>query len=246
MKKAVFLSTLLIFLLPITQAQNLATEEVTRTFNEILPSLPKTITENVLSPTGTTVYEIRIDTNTKVTQARIYLNKMSTNNIEPAPGGIVYYYFNLTAKNLKSSQLDELSFKFKVPVDWIEKNGVSKDSVKVLAYSGSGWDEVATEIVGEDNKTVYYRAVPNNFGIFAITGELPVTSLPETDKEQAQNANQEVLEVSPEKNPVNEKIEEGMNWVLVAAGIVVLVAALFLIPGSVLRMNRSVWKAPSR
>lgn len=252
MKNAALLSALLVFVLSVSavQAQNLVTGEVTRTYNEILTSSPKTITENVLSPAGTPVYEIRIDTNTKVVQARIYLNEASAESAESLPGGVVYSYFNLTAKNVDVSQLDELSFKFKVPLAWIEESGVSKGGVKALAYSGGSWDEVATETIKEDNETIYYKAVPNKFAIFAIAGEsaaaVPAPE-PEAEEARAPESGQEIVEVSPEESPASERIEEGVNWTLIAVGIAALVAALFLIPGSVLRKKgKNPWKAPSR
>lgn len=230
-------------------------DEVTRTFSTIKPSLPKTVTENVLSDAGTPVYEIRIDVSKTLFQARLGLDKfdLAKSKLSVLPGGVVYDYFNITGKNLVSSDIESLRISFRVPVSWAEEKKVKPGDVKLLATSKSEiWLEVETNLTTEGADYLEYVSevrkpeVPNIEGegtIFAIVGESavvepePVEADVPAGQEQVPVGAEETVEIAPEEfESMNQQRDQGN--VLMAVGVVVvvtIVALLFLVPGSFVR-----------
>lgn len=231
----------------VSYAQSASSEGVTRTYTELKASLPKTITENVLSPAGTTVYEIRVDTNTNVLQARISLNKVdiALSDIGVSPGGIVFGYFNVTGKNIEDSDLDELSLKFRVDRSWLDSNGVPEGGVKLLMLSSGQWNEVETSVLLSDTDSVSYKSYPDKFATFAIAGESP--AVVQAPVEETETPEESVVDVASSESTASDRIQNDINWTIIGAVAVVAVLVLVFLPGSILRKkNGNPWKAPMR
>jgi PGF-pre-PGF domain-containing protein len=238
-------------------AQNLVTGEVTRTFDTIKPYLPRVITENVLAPAGTPVYEIKLEVSRVVFQARVSLDSTGPGSVDmpSLPGGLVYSYFNVSSKNMVDSDIKTLSLKFKVDKAWLESNGVSENSVKLLKLSSGKWDEVETLVLPNVTGFVSYQASPNSFSVFAISGESSVAvqapaedvvKSTEVSKENV-GAGQDVVEVASDKSAASEQIQSDINWVMIGGVAVVIILVVVLLPGSLLRKkNKHPWKAPMR
>lgn len=253
-----------IFVPVVAAEDNLVTGQVTRTFGEVKSSLPKLITETVLGPAGTPVYEIKFDTNTQLLQVRISLEgaDIDSAGISTIPGGLVYSYFNVSGKNVEDADLDYLKIKFRVNSSWMESNGVSPSDVRLLKFSSGQWDVVSLAILDQGEDSVSYEASPDGFAIFAISGEsATVTSVPEqtggaetieepapaeeTTEAPAQQGT-EVQEVN-QQHDITQDDGGDMTWIVVGAVVVIAVASLFLIPASVLkkikkRHHRHPWK----
>ncbi|MBI4894711.1 MAG: PGF-pre-PGF domain-containing protein [Candidatus Aenigmarchaeota archaeon] len=236
------------------QAQNMVTGEVTRTFDTIKPYLPRVITENVLAPAGTPVYEIKVEVSRVVFQARVSLDSTGPDSVDipSLPGGLVYDYFNVSSKNMVDSDIKTLSLKFKVDKEWLESNKVPEDGVKLLKLSSGQWDEVETAVLPNATGQATYQASPNGFAIFAVAGEsaaavqAPAEEVAEVAGENV-GSDQGVVEVASGENTASEKIQNEINWVLIGAAAVVIVLILVFLPGSILRKkNKNPWKAPMR
>lgn len=215
---------------------NAATGQVSRTFSKVQASLPVTITENVLSPAGTPVYQITLDTSTLVLQARIFVEGTDAESaaLDVLPGGIVYKYVNITGKNFDDSDVDNAEIYFRVQKSWMAESNVLSSSVKMLRLHSGEWQELPTAIVSESESSVEYKSDSPGFSIFAIAGEgvSPVQEGP------SQSIGPEVVEVDPTEDVVETRYSETLNLALVVGLVVAAIAALFIVPGSVFRRKK--------
>lgn len=243
MLKAFLLVSFAIFLfaaVPSVLAQyadepNAVTGQVSRTFTKIVPSIPVSITENVLAPAGTSIYEIRVDVSTLVLQGRIFVESTDAEKAEldVLPGGVVYSYVNITQRNLDESRLDTAQIFFRVPKIWMSQNNVGSSNIKMLRFSSGEWQELKTRIISDGGDNVAYEAETPGFSIFAIAGER--VSVPAPLQETVEETPQTITELEPGQDVVETKFRDTLMWIVIAIVIIVIVALLFIIPGSTVR-----------
>jgi PGF-pre-PGF domain-containing protein len=212
------------------------TGQVSRTFSKIQPSLPVSVTENVLAPAGTSVYEVRIDASTLILQARIFVEATDAEEakLDVLPGGIVYEYVNITAKNIDDSDLDVAEIYFRVPKTWMAENNVGSSGIKMLRFHSGEWQELDTGILSDSEENVEYKATTPGFSVFAIAGETlsPIT----IEEEQIEDSDKpDIVVVEPTEDVVESRYKDSLGLILVIGVTVAVVAALFLIPGSIFR-----------
>lgn len=214
---------------------DLITGQISRTFTKISPSLPVSVTENVLTPAGTSVIEVRLDVSTVVLQARVYVEATDaeTAKLDILPGGIVYEYVNITVKNVEESDLDDAEISFRVPKSWMSENGVGSSGIKMLRFNSGEWQELETGIISEDDDSVEYRADTPGFSVFAISGEA-IEPVQEEAQEET-SVEPEIVVVDSTEDVVESKYKDSLGLLLVIGVAVAVVAALFLVPGSILR-----------
>ena len=129
-----------------------------------------------------TPFELRIE-NSKFTRIWIDLKEARENvktTIEklegkplglPDPLGLVWAYHRIEV-NVPEDAIENAEIDFWVPKEWLTTHGVSKENVRLLRF-GEGWEELTTEIVGENATHVSYRAGTPGFSVFAITAYAP-------------------------------------------------------------------------
>jgi PGF-pre-PGF domain-containing protein len=120
------------------------------------------------------------------------------------PQGKVCVYIEINV-SIESDELEEGEIKFNVSKEWLLENNLNKHSIKLKKYVDGGWITLDTEIVGEDDRHVYYVARTPGFSIYAIVGE--ETAKPAT----TQTPTSEALgsaETETIKTPAEEKSEK--------------------------------------
>ena len=78
----------------------------------------------------------------------------------------------ITTTNLEDAGVQSPTIRFSVDKSWLTDNGVNKENVKLVRYSG-GWQTLVTNQDGEDATTVTYTARTPGFSTFAIIAEEP-------------------------------------------------------------------------
>ena len=120
------------------------------------------------------------------------------------PQGKVCVYIEINV-SIESDALEEGEIKFNVSKEWLMENNLDKHSIKLKKYVDGEWITLDTEIVGEDDRHVYYVARTPGFSIYAIVGE--ETAKPAT----TQTPTSEALgsaETETIKTPAEEKSEK--------------------------------------
>jgi len=239
---AIFVFSLLA-LLPVSMAQELATGDFIRTYPVIKPAVAKTITENVLTSAGTPVYELRIDVKNLVVQARINIEPTDPEEVSLGilPGGVVFDYFNVSARNIENQELEKLTMSFRVPTSWMEENNVDAGTVKLLRLNPGAWVELETSIISNGTDTVSYQADSESFSMFAIVGESNVVDTEEVVREIPQEAEQEVneetdiVEIKKGESAMEKRARENLTLIVSVALVIIIAVFFFVMPGSFIR-----------
>ena len=135
-----------------------------------------------------TPLELRIE-NSKFTRVWVDL-KEARNNVTttiekleekppelPDPPGLVWAYHQIDI-NVPEDAIENAEIDFWVSKEWLSTHGVSKEDVRLFRF-GEGWEELTTEILGDDTTHVSYRAITPGFSVFAITAYTPAEAPPE-------------------------------------------------------------------
>lgn len=174
--------------------------------------------------------------------------------LEPAPN-IVYKNVNILIgfagfdENIESAAIS-----FNVDKNWIDDNNIDRHSITLMHYDDALdiWEKVVTELIGENESEIYYRAFPSEFSPFAIVGKeyigmaspeepMPVTlettdavsdpmdkgvtSTPENSDESTFVPTSEEDTLATDNGIVEKTIERKYMWVILSA-IVVLFGIL--------------------
>lgn len=154
---------------------------------------------NVVQPTqvdGTTEYVLQnIAANTTYSfednsEADIWISgiefgdtiQMSSVDISEVSDGIggfsgsVYKAFEISPEVEAESKLTEVTYKFKVPLSWLEESYLGVDEVSMFKEGPTGWLELDTELVSQDGEFAYYSVSSSSFSVYII-GEKTGTSV---------------------------------------------------------------------
>jgi hypothetical protein len=96
--------------------------------------------------------------------------------LEEAPGainvsGVPYCYFNVTTTNLTGTDIANATIEFKVNRTWINASNIDEATITLCRYYNTHWNAVPTVNLGEDNTSLYFKAVTPGFSVFVISGE---------------------------------------------------------------------------
>lgn len=148
---------------------------------------------------------------------------------QDAPEGEVYNYLNIWVGNsgfATSKNIENATVCFKVEKTWIQNKDIGRSSVTLNRYSDAKWDQLATTLLREDNKYLYFIAQTPGFSPFAITGKTivkesgaKVQSSTEDIGENAESANTESEEADIEHKPEKEE-SKGMPGFEMKYGII--------------------------
>ena len=116
---------------------------------------------------GLDILEVTADLERMAINARVALKKILKPVELPNPQGIVYGYFEIST-TLKSENVKSAGIYFRVSKSWIDDNEIA--TINMCRYA-SGWEELKTEKVKEDNNYFYYIAETPGLSIFVIIGE---------------------------------------------------------------------------
>ncbi|NOZ82614.1 MAG: PGF-pre-PGF domain-containing protein [Euryarchaeota archaeon] len=166
----------------------------------------------------------------------------------PAKHVLAYVFVD---SGIRENAVDYVDITFRVPKRWLRERDASPEQVRLYRYAG-GWQELPTDVSGEDAVYVYYTARSPGFSYFAIAAveeavtapkpvaeEKPEVVLPpyapeEEVKPPSEEAAPPEEEVSPEAEVPAEKPELELpkpvvRWVVVLIALVVILAAVAVV-----------------
>jgi PGF-pre-PGF domain-containing protein len=98
----------------------------------------------------------------------------------PEAGDFVYAYTNITPVRIVDGQLLPVDLKieeswvdFRVGKEWIQKNGIDEERIKLARYEEKGrkWEYFHASILRKEKEYIYYSAKIPGFSLLAITGD---------------------------------------------------------------------------
>ena len=98
--------------------------------------------------------------------------------VSELPSDEVYKYLNIWVGNsgfATSKNIENAVVCFKVEKSWIQDKKIDKSSITLNRYSDKKWNELPTNLSGEDDKYLYFTAKTPGFSPFAITGKTTAT-----------------------------------------------------------------------
>ncbi|AKB81650.1 hypothetical protein MSBR3_1072 [Methanosarcina barkeri 3] len=116
-------------------------------------------------------------TNGKTTTIVEMLKGKST-LVTELPSGEVYKYLNIWVGNVgfgNSNNIVNAVINFKVEKTWIQDKNIDKSSITLNRYNDTKWSQLSTNLLGEDDKYLYFTAKTLGFSPFAITGKITAT-----------------------------------------------------------------------
>ncbi len=87
----------------------------------------------------------------------------------PKPEKPAYKYMKIT---LSTSAVEETKIRFRVNISWLKEKNINPDTVKMLRYKKTSWEELETKLVeNKDSDFFIYEAQSRGFSYFAVVGE---------------------------------------------------------------------------
>ena len=156
--------------------------------------------------------------------------------VEKEPEGTVYRNLNIWVGKSGFSDSDNIKdcvIGFKVSRQWLEENGIDESSIRLLHYSGGDWEELDTEMTGEDDEYLHFEAKTSGFSPFAIVGD---------SNEKVVNSNSTDTKMSTESvennNDAEEEITETASQSTPGFEIITSTAAFVLAMCFLIRMKK--------
>jgi PGF-pre-PGF domain-containing protein len=179
------------------------------------------------------VTQITLNANSTIRNASIMIQPLGKTAFIVNVSGIPYCYFNITTTNLTNADIAQATVEFKVNKSWLNASNIDEATITLSRYRDNHWNALPTVKIGEDNTSLYFKAVTPGFSSFAISGERPVpplisapsaTTLPApaaTTKDTSSSA----LTLTPASTP-SALIPRLKEIVISTVGIAVLLIAL--------------------
>nr|WP_321497466.1 Ig-like domain-containing protein [uncultured Methanolobus sp.] len=146
-----------------------------------------------------------------------------------APGNVyknmnIYVDTKLSADSMGNSKIN-----FKVEKEWVDENEIDPSTITLCRYSG-GWNELPTELKGEDEEYYYFIATTPGFSPFAISSIDPALEVTEESSAEATDGSAENAESMMSTEDVAQEIstetqQEGQSSivpVIVLLGVIAL------------------------
>ncbi|NLZ29984.1 MAG: PGF-pre-PGF domain-containing protein, partial [Methanomicrobiales archaeon] len=134
----------------------------------------------VISMDRTAISAVTFTAKNQIKDVMVTMAKGSLPRDAKPPTGTVYQYVEATLYRATADDFSSIQFRFAVPTDWLAAQGSTKDGVGLFRLTDDGWQEVAVEVLGEENGNAIFVANPERFSLFAITatGKAPDVTEP--------------------------------------------------------------------
>ncbi len=127
------------------------------------------------------VTQITLNANGTIRNASIMIQPLGKTAFIVNVSGIPYCYFNITTTNLTDADIAQATVEFKVNKSWLNASNIDEATITLSRCSDNHWNALPTVKIGEDNTSLYFKAVTQGFSSFAISGEgtaAPLVSAP--------------------------------------------------------------------
>ncbi len=198
------------------------------------------------------IHEISFSSTINVENPKITVKEATLGEGVTVPEGSVYKYLSIMKEGVISSEMMNITIRFKVPNKWLAEKSVHKENVSLARYSNGKWVQKKTKLLGNEGDYAVYEAYTENLSIFAITGkrassptgriieEKPAEETPviETEKleqktaEQAEENRGEETAAAPEPRIIMPKdVIWTISWIIAVIGtlLVIVLASHHLI-----------------
>lgn len=157
-------------------SSNATTSKETKAFSTSA-GVSKLVTFTQQSATGLTDIELKTAAAKTGVQISASSGSKPSGAPDPAAGGTVYSYIELTKTNVTDADLSLVKIKFRVPKSWAASNNIDPLKVSLYRYTSS-WDKLLTTQTSADATYYYYEAVSPGLSTFAVAGEKIVAATP--------------------------------------------------------------------
>ena len=135
--------------------------------------------------------------------AKIDTLKDTSTLVDQAPPGKVFKNMGIYVGNLgwaSPNNIADPTISFIVHKSWVNENNIDKSTITLNRYSDEKWNPLETDLIDEDQNSLYFESKTPGFSQFAVTG---------TEASAAQGGEGEVVEkptiVVERKEPVTEQ-----------------------------------------
>ncbi|MBC8500564.1 MAG: PGF-pre-PGF domain-containing protein [DPANN group archaeon] len=220
----------------------------TKTWTTITSGETKTVTINEDTYGGVPFTSLEFDALNDLTSAQVQVRALTS---APSSTGTIthkaYKYLQLVETNIGDDDVANTKIGFRVPVEWLTNNSVSRENVALFRYTSDAWDEQETTFLYENNTNAYYEATTTGFSYFAIGQRTEEVAPPPEEEEEEEK--EEVIptgEVVGEPEPEAEEEEEeeagpgfsraSVIWSIIVIVVVIIVMYLFMKEGKLQKM----------
>jgi S-layer protein (TIGR01567 family) len=156
--------------------------------------------------------------------------------VDKEPEGTVYRNLNIWVGKSGFSDSDNIKdciIGFKVSRQWLEDNDMDEDSIRLLHYSDGEWEELDTEMTGEDDEYLHFEAKTSGFSPFAIVGDFKEENLNSKSYDAKMSTNS-----IENNNNVEEEITETASQSTPGFESITLIAAFLLAVCCITRVRK--------
>jgi PGF-pre-PGF domain-containing protein len=118
------------------------------------------------------------------------------------PSGTVYKYITIDTKGIAENEVSSVNIMFKIKKEWLAKNNVNKEDVKLQRYVNSQWQPLSTRYTKTTEIFYYYEATSPGFSVYAVTGQEGYTIMAEPEPSE------ELVSAQPQLQQPSEQAEE--------------------------------------
>jgi PGF-pre-PGF domain-containing protein len=130
------------------------------------------------------------------------------------PPGTVYKHMNIwvgkhgyaTPENIQGAVIG-----FRVSKEWMKINGFDPSSIRIYRFNNGEWRELQTNIAGDDQEFVFFKADTPGFSPFAITAFALATSSMESNYHVFMDTKTDIYEITEGPDLQNEASATGQD-----------------------------------
>lgn len=112
---------------------------------------------------------LKIAINRSIDNMEVSIEKLKERPSEtPEPPGLVHGYINISS-NMPEDAIENSNITFKVSKEWLNTHSLPEENVSLLRYHEGRWENLSSELIGENATHFKYLARTPGFSTFAIT-----------------------------------------------------------------------------
>ncbi len=120
------------------------------------------------------VKSIGVNTDELFSKDYIKISEYSYQKSDIAPNNrLVYSFFDIDHIQIPKQSILSSNITFRVPISWLATYSLNPESIILQRYTGSLWQDLATNLANFDSDYYYYTAEAPGLSTFAITYNMP-------------------------------------------------------------------------